>query len=47
MDGLYAGIAAGKRPAEALREAKLEMLRAGGRFREPYYWAAFVIYSRE
>jgi CHAT domain-containing protein len=51
MDGLYAGIAAGKRPAEALRDAKLEMLRAGlkdgSRFREPYYWAPFVIYSRE
>jgi CHAT domain-containing protein len=47
MDGLYAGIAAGKKPVEALREAKLAMLHSGTRFREPFYWAPFQIYSRE
>jgi hypothetical protein len=47
MDGLYAGIAAGKKPVEALREAKLAMLHSGTRFKEPFYWAPFQIYSRE
>ncbi|MGA2252223.1 CHAT domain-containing protein [Terracidiphilus sp.] len=47
MDGLYAGIAAGKKPVEALREAKLAMLHSGTRFQEPFYWAPFQIYSRE
>lgn len=47
MDALYAGIAAGKSPAEALREAKLGLLHSKGRFRLPFYWAAFEIYSRE
>jgi len=47
MDALYAGIAAGKTPAEALREAKLGLLHTKGKFRQPYYWAAFQIYSRE
>jgi CHAT domain-containing protein len=47
MDGLYAGIAAGKKPVDALREAKLAMLHSGTRFKEPFYWAPFQIYSRE
>ena len=46
MDELYAGIAAGKAPAAALREAKMKLLRAGGQFRLPFYWAEFQIYSR-
>ena len=51
MDGLYKGIEAGERPAEALREAKLRMLhpetRDGSRFTQPFYWAALQVYSRE
>ncbi len=47
MDGLYAGIEAGKPPAEALREAKLGLLHSKGRYRLPFYWAPFEIYSRE
>lgn len=47
MNSLYAGIAAGKAPAEALREAKLELLHSQGRYRLPFYWAAFEIYSRK
>jgi CHAT domain-containing protein len=47
MDGLYAGIVAGKKPADALREAKLAMLHSGTRFKEPFYWAPFQIYSRD
>jgi CHAT domain-containing protein len=47
MDGLYAGIQAGKTPAAALRDAKLALLHSGTRFRQPFYWAPFQIYSRE
>ncbi len=47
MDGLYAGIQAGKTPAAALRDAKLTLLNSGTRFRQPFYWAPFQIYSRE
>lgn len=47
MDGLYKGIEEGKKPAEALREAKLALLHSGTRFEQPFYWAAFQIYSRE
>jgi CHAT domain-containing protein len=35
----------GKRPAEALRDAQLEMLTSKHKkqWRAPYYWAPFVI----
>jgi CHAT domain-containing protein/tetratricopeptide (TPR) repeat protein len=45
MDRLYAGIAAGATPAEALRAAKLAMLKSETIYRRPFYWAPFVIYS--
>lgn len=45
MDGLYAGIQNGLPPSAALRQAKLALLHSGGRFREPFYWAPFQIYS--
>lgn len=45
MDHLYAGITAGRPPADALRDAKLQMLRSDGVFRKSRYWAPFVIYS--
>ena len=32
----------GKRPAEALRAAQIEMLKSG-RWQAPHYWAAFVL----
>jgi CHAT domain-containing protein len=47
MDGLYAGIAAGKPPAEALRSAKLALMKANSVWSLPYYWAPFQLYSRE
>ena len=47
MDGLYKGIDEGKPPAEALRDAKLELLRSGTRFSQPFFWAPFQVYSRE
>jgi CHAT domain-containing protein len=46
MDQLYAGIAAGQPPAEALRQAKLAMIQGDPRFRRPYFWAPFQVYVR-
>lgn len=45
MDDLYRGLAAGRSPDLALRSAKLAMIRRGGIFRKPFYWAAFQLYS--
>jgi CHAT domain-containing protein len=45
MDDLYAGIRAGQDPATSLRAAKLKLIRGGTVFRQPYYWAPFVLYS--
>jgi CHAT domain-containing protein/tetratricopeptide (TPR) repeat protein len=45
MDRLYEGIAAGATPSEALRAAKLVMLKSETIYRRPFYWAPFVIYS--
>jgi CHAT domain-containing protein len=46
MDKLYQGLAAGDSPAVALRNAKLSLLHSPNRFRAPFYWAPFQIYSR-
>ncbi|HEX6098300.1 MAG TPA: CHAT domain-containing protein [Thermoanaerobaculia bacterium] len=45
MDRMYAGIGAGKDPAVALREAKLQFVRGTGRGRRPQFWAPFVLYA--
>ncbi|MGJ5818977.1 CHAT domain-containing protein [Paludibaculum fermentans] len=45
MTWLYEGIAAGRAPDEALRAAKLRMLK-GGNFQRPYYWAPYQVYVR-
>jgi len=45
MDRMYAGIRAGKDPAVALREAKLQLVRGTGAHRRPLYWAPFVLYA--
>jgi CHAT domain-containing protein len=45
MTRLYAGLSRGAGPAEALREAKLECIRATGSHRKPYYWGPFQIYT--
>jgi CHAT domain-containing protein len=47
MDSLYAGIAQGKPPADALRLAKLSLIKANTTWSLPYYWAPFQLYSRE
>lgn len=45
MERFYARLGAGATPAAALRDAKLSLLKSGGNFRKPYYWAAFAIFS--
>jgi CHAT domain-containing protein len=45
MDALYARMAAGSSASEALRSAKLEMLRRGGSFAKPYYWGTFQLFT--
>ncbi|MBI4907758.1 MAG: CHAT domain-containing protein [Acidobacteria bacterium] len=42
---LYARIAKGASPAEALREAKRELLGSDTNFRKPYYWGAWVLFE--
>ena len=44
MNLLYQGIEEGLVPAEALRNAKLDLLRSPGEFRKPFYWAPFQLY---
>lgn len=45
MNNLYDGLARGESPAIALRFAKLAMIRDGGVFRKPFYWAPFQLYA--
>ena len=48
MDTFYSEISRGKDPAEALRTAKLGLLKNKDPeivFRKPYYWAAFQLYA--
>ena len=43
MQHFYQHLLTGTDKAEALRQAKLEMLRAGGPWAHPYHWAPFVL----
>ncbi len=45
MNSLYAGVAAGQSPAQALRQAKLKLLHSKGNFKRPFYWAPFQLYT--
>jgi CHAT domain-containing protein len=45
MDDLYEGIRRGEDPPAALRNAKLKLIRGRTVFRQPKYWAPFVLYS--
>jgi CHAT domain-containing protein len=47
MDALYQGLESGQKPAAALRNAKLALLHSQSRFRMPFYWAPFQLYSRQ
>jgi CHAT domain-containing protein len=44
MGRSYANLAAGASPGEALRAAKLEMIRSGSATAKPYYWAPFQLF---
>jgi CHAT domain-containing protein len=44
MDRFYGGVESGKSYADALRDAKLQMLRS--QYTKPFYWAPFQLYSR-
>ena len=45
MEHLYQGLRSGEEPAQALREAKLRLLRSETAYRKPFYWAPFVVYQ--
>jgi CHAT domain-containing protein len=45
MDVMYREIAKGQDPARALHEAKLAMIRAGGKDARPFNWAPFILYE--
>jgi CHAT domain-containing protein/Tfp pilus assembly protein PilF len=47
MAELYRGIRRGLAPADALRQAQLLFLHSDGARRKPFYWAAYVVYTRE
>lgn len=47
MTALYGHLGEGRGAEEALREAKLSLLRSATPYRKPYYWAPFVIYTRD
>lgn len=44
MTNLYAALKS-KPPAQALREAKLSLIRGGAPWSRPYYWGAFQLYT--
>ena len=45
MDRMYQQLSAGDEPAEALRQAKLAMLRSRTPHSRPFYWAPFILYG--
>jgi CHAT domain-containing protein len=47
MGQLYSRLAAGRVPAEALRDAKLDLIRSPGVYRKPWYWGAFQLFTTD
>ena len=45
MSSLYRELAAGKKAPEALRTAQLSLIRLGGAYAKPFYWAPFQVYA--
>ena len=45
MERMYDALAAGAPPPRALRSAKLDLLRQGGRLASPYEWGAFELFT--
>ena len=46
MGKLYEALAAGLKPAAALRQAKLALLHSARSYSKPFYWAPYQIYIR-
>jgi CHAT domain-containing protein len=46
MQRFYREMAAGRSPAIALRQAKLDLIASGMAYRKPRYWAAFETFTR-
>jgi CHAT domain-containing protein/Tfp pilus assembly protein PilF len=47
MARLYGGLASGRGAADALRDAKLELIHSGGVYRKPWYWGAFQLFTTD
>jgi CHAT domain-containing protein len=47
MDVLYAKLASGMSPADALWHAKLALVHSNLGYRKPYYWGPFQVYTRD
>jgi len=45
MDVMYARLAAGETPPQALRAAKLALMARGGITAKPYYWGPFQVFT--
>ncbi len=45
METMYGEIRKGRDPADALREAKLRLIRGKDAHRKPLYWAPFILYA--
>lgn len=46
MEQMYRQIQLGRTPGEALREAKLALLRSGTALQKPYFWGAFLHFQQ-
>lgn len=46
MRELYSGVLERQSPAQALRQAKLSLLKSGRAYQRPYFWAPFVDFTR-
>lgn len=46
MEQMYRQIELGRTPGEALREAKLALLRGGTALQKPYFWGAFLHFQQ-
>lgn len=45
MNSLYKNVEKSVAPSEALRAAKLDLVRSPGEFHKPFYWAPFQLYT--
>ena len=45
MNSLYRNVESGVTASEALRKAKLDLMRSPGEFHKPFYWAPFQLYT--